>query len=160
MGGDDGASRPPPRAGSPRPHRARRPGWAWLLLFLGVVAVLSGAGAIVATTPGRAAPAHLQTQAQQAETDRHDPANAPSLSDVALPPPVIEATARPQDVATVAPPSDSPIHAIRRDCPINAPLSDGRSLWIFCDSSLFGPDGKLAAFSNTTAGFAEHDDPA
>jgi hypothetical protein len=125
-------------------------------LIIGLAFLLCGAALVVVAAKGHPAPvASLAAPASSAT----DPANVAGLAEESLPPPAIEITDKPQLVSQVAPPPESPIHAIRRDCPINAPLSDGRSLWIFCDTSMFGPDGKLSAFSNTSAAFAEHDSP-
>ena len=72
------------------------------------------------------------------------PAGPPTLRVTALSAPTV-----------VAPPADSPLHAIRRDCPLSAPLADGRTLWIFCDTSDYTAAGALRTFVNTTAAISE-----
>lgn len=42
---------------------------------------------------------------------------------------------------------------------MTSPLSDGRSLWIYCDTALFGPDERLQFFVNTSAAVATPDEP-
>ena len=152
---DDVVDRRAPRdvdAGRPIPRR-----WPARSAFVvGLAALLLGAALVVVAAKGHPAPIASLASPAPSTTD---PANVASLAEESLLPPAIELTDKPQLVSQVAPPPESPIHAIRRDCPINAPLSDGRSLWIFCDTSMFGPDGKLSAFSNTSAAFAERDSP-
>jgi hypothetical protein len=153
--GDRRAGRDASNADGSRGRAPRR--WpARFALITGLLALLGGAGLVAVAAHGRPAPiASLAAPASSTV----DPANVAELAADPLLPPAIELTDKPQLISQVAPPPESPIHAIRRDCPINAPLSDGRSLWIFCDTSMFGPDGKLSAFSNTSAAFAERDSP-
>lgn len=66
----------------------------------------------------------------------------------------------PELIGLVASPRGTPLAQVRRDCPISAPLTDGHVLWMFCDSSVVAPDGTLTGFANTSAAFADQDDPA
>lgn len=78
------------------------------------------------------------------------------LSPAAVPAPVLEAA---EPSRPVAPPAGSPSATIRRDCGMSTALSNGRTLWIYCDTALFGTDERLEYFVNTSAAVATPDAP-
>jgi hypothetical protein len=138
-----------------RPGRPKRPsGGPAVSRRAHVVPALAGALAVVLLAIGCGSSAPTTSSSSE-----------PSAADAGVDgskPPVIKVTDVPNTSQAVAPVAGSPIRTIRRDCQINAPLSDGRSLWIFCDTTQFEPppnDQKLRLFKQTTAAFAENDAP-
>jgi len=61
----------------------------------------------------------------------------------------------------LSPPDSSPIRMIDRDCPHSVRLSDGRALWIYCDSSMVdnGDKSKVIFFISTTAAITTPEAP-
>jgi hypothetical protein len=80
----------------------------------------------------------------------------PHAEPTAPPAPVVARTGPSRPVAA---PVSTPIANIRRDCGMTAPLSNGRTLWIYCDTALFGTDQRLQHFVNTSAAVASPDAP-
>ena len=129
-----------------------------LVSVLGVVIVVISA-AIVALPSLNSMTSEAALAAHPPVTNELDSIKAVRPDASELPAPIIELVSTSALDSQIAPPLDSPIHAIRRDCPLRVPLSDGRTLWIFCDTSQFEGNGNLDSFTNTTAAIAEADDP-
>ena len=138
-------------------------------MFYGGLGLVLSVAVLVAllahSSPGSSSP--TATPGDVVRRDRPEPAQLPVAP--AVPPSGVVATtpAGPPSLrvtgvsapSVIAPPEGSPLRTIRRDCPLSAPLSDGRTLWIFCDTSDFSPAGKLRTFVNTTAAFSEPGEP-
>jgi hypothetical protein len=92
--------------------------------------------------------------------DPSDEAEAPDPTDAEpRPAPALVVEGAIEASEPVGPPADSDLAGIRRDCGQSVPLGDGKALWLYCDTVLFGADGALELFLNTSSALAEPDAP-
>jgi hypothetical protein len=144
--------RDPATAGERSRTRRGRAGWPLLAATVAVLAAVTPACA--ASDPGAVAG---PTASTLTSTPTSGPAAGSSGGyDVVA--------GTPTAPVPVAPPDSSPIHTIRRDCPVSVPMSDGKIMWMFCDSTQYDQKAgstasTLQLFTNTTAGFATKSAP-
>lgn len=86
-------------------------------------------------------------------------AGAPTSTSVRGPVGPYAVAAHPAPSRGVGPPEGSPITGIRRDCGISTTLANGRALWIYCDTGIWGADERLGYFLTTTAAIATPETP-
>src|SRR5262245_15793533 len=65
----------------------------------------------------------------------------------------------PTESQPVGPPAASPLALVRRDCGSSEPLPAGGAIWLYCDTTLFEPGGRLRWFVNTSAAVATDGEP-
>jgi len=128
---------------SPRARRHTISGGSVALLAL---ALLTSLAVLSACSPGAAEPAPGDAAPESGGTESEDSGPVRDGS-----PGVMILDERPTEVGPAA---ASPLSGIARDCGMSTPLSDGSSLWLFCDTGWRDETGVLRWFVTGSAALA------
>jgi hypothetical protein len=120
-------------------------------------ALAVGAAAFVTLAIALAA---LATRPEDPTAAERDPlTGAPTTAASVDGAPALRIVAAPAASEPVAPPAGSPLATVRRDCGSSEPLPGGGRIWLYCDTTMFEPGGRLRWFVNTSGAVATDDEP-